>query len=98
MENSTQDGPYERESVADTPGTKLLKVTEQSEMVDVILYQSAVGRLLFGWTRPILLLLSVMLPGSMREHWMAIKRILRYLKGTTSYGPEYSASLEQALL
>jgi len=36
------------------PGTKLLKGTEQSEIVDATLYQSAVGSLLHlsGWTRP----------------------------------------------
>ena len=37
-----------------TPGTKLLKATEQSNMVDATLYQSVVGSLLYlsGWTRP----------------------------------------------
>jgi hypothetical protein len=37
-----------------TPGMKLLKATEQSEMVDAVLYWSAVGHLLYlsGWTRP----------------------------------------------
>ena len=36
-----------------TPGTKLLKATEQSKMADAALYQSAVGSLLYlsGWTR-----------------------------------------------
>ena len=38
---------------AETPGTKLLKATEQSNMVDATLYQSVVGSLLYlsGWTR-----------------------------------------------
>ena len=37
-----------------TPGTKLLKTTEQSNMVDATLYHSVVGSLLYlsGWTRP----------------------------------------------
>ena len=37
-----------------TPGTKLLKATEQSNKVDATLYQSVVGSLLYlsGWTRP----------------------------------------------
>ena len=37
-----------------TVGTKLLKATEQSEVVDATLSQSAVGSLLHlsGWTRP----------------------------------------------
>ena len=36
-----------------TPGTKLLKATEQSNMVDATLYQSVVGSLLYlsRWTR-----------------------------------------------
>lgn len=47
----------EHSKPAKTPlasGTKLLKATEQSEMVDAALYQSAVGGLLYisGWTRP----------------------------------------------
>ena len=42
---------------ASTPmasGTKLLKATDQSEMVNTATYQSAVGSLLYlsGWTRP----------------------------------------------
>ena len=37
-----------------TPGTKLLKAIEQSNMVDATLHQSVVGSLLYlsGWTRP----------------------------------------------
>ncbi len=37
-----------------TPGTKLLKASDESETVNETLYQSAVGSLLYlsGWTRP----------------------------------------------
>ena len=79
-----------------TPGMKLLKVTEQSEMVDATLYQSAVGNLLYlsGWTRPDIAVavgnVARSCSNPTKEHWVAIKRILRYLKGTTSYGLEYS--------
>ena len=78
-----------------TPGTKLLKATEQSEMVDATLYQSAVGNLLYlsGWTRPDIAFavgnVARFCSNPTTEHWVAVKRILRYLKGTTSYGLEY---------
>ena len=83
-----------------TPGTKLLKATEQSEMVDAILYQSAVGHLLYlsGWTRPDIAFavgnVARFCSNPTKEYWTAVKRILRYLKGTTSYGLEYSRNEE----
>ena len=76
-----------------TPGMKLLKATEQSEMVDAALYQSAVGSLLYlsGWTR-LDIAFSVsnvarFCSSPTKEHWTAVKRIFRYLKGTSDYGP-----------
>lgn len=83
-----------------TPGTKLQKATEQSEMVDVVLYQSAVGHLLYlsGWTRPDIAFAvgsaARFCSNLTTEHWVAVKRILRYLKGTISYGLEYSMNEE----
>ena len=78
------------------PGTKLLKATEQCEIVDPTLYQSAVGCLLYlsGWTRPDIAF-AVSQVGNFcssptKEHWTAVKRNLRYLKGTPNYGLSYS--------
>lgn len=84
----------EHSKPAKTPlasGTKLLKATEQSEMVDALLYQSAVGSLLYlsGWTRPDIAFsvsnVARFCFNPMKEHWTAVKRILRYLKGTCNY-------------
>ena len=62
-------------------------------MVDAILYQSAVGHLLYlsGWTIAFAVgNVARFCSNPTREHWTAVKRILRYLKGTTSYVLEYS--------
>ena len=78
------------------PGTKLIKATEQSEIFDDTLYQSAVGSLLYlsGWTRPDIAFavssVARFCSSPAKEHWTAIKHILRYLKGTTDYGLVYS--------
>ena len=78
------------------PGTKLLKATEQSEIVDPTLYQSAVGSLLYpsGWTRPdIAFAVSQAAKfcfSPTKEHWTAVKHILRYLKAMPNYGLSYS--------
>ena len=49
---------------------------------------------LSGWTRPDIAFavgnVARFCSNPMREHWTAKKRIIRYLKGTTSYGLEYS--------
>ena len=79
-------------------GTKLLKATEQSEGVDATLYQSAVGSLLYlsGWTRPDIVFavsqVARFCSNPTTEHWTAVKRILRYLKGTPTYGLMYTTS------
>ena len=77
-------------------GTKLLKATEDSELFDTTLYQSAVGMLLYlsGWTRPDITFavsnVARFCSKPTKEHWVAVKRILRYLKGTINYGLMYS--------
>ena len=79
-----------------TPGTKLLKATEQSEIVDATLYQSVVGSLLHlsGWTRPDIAFavsnVARICSSPTKEHWTVVKHILRYLKGTSNYGLSYS--------
>lgn len=76
-------------------GTKLLKSVEQSEVIDVSLYQSVVGSLLYlsGWTRPDISFavsyVARFCSKPTKEHWIAVKRILRYLKGSSTYGLVY---------
>ena len=49
-----------------------------------------------GWTRPNIAFavsqVARFCSNSMTEHWTAVKRILRYLKGTPAYGLVYVAS------
>ena len=78
------------------PSTKLLKATKDCEMADQVLYQSAVGSLLYlsSWTRPDITYavgnVSKFCTNPTKQHWTAVKRIMRYLKGTTNMGLMYS--------
>ncbi len=82
------------------PGTKLLKASDESETVDETLYQSAVGSLLYlsGWTRPDIAFsvnsVARFCSKPTKDHWTAVKRILRYLNGTPDYGLLYSRNDE----
>ena len=76
-------------------GLKLIKAVNESQVVDASRYQSAVGSLLYlsGWTRPdIAFAVSNVVRFCSRptsEHWTAVKRIFRYLKGTSQFGLLY---------
>ena len=71
---------------------KLMKADDDSELFDKGLYQSAVGSLLYlaMWTRPDIAyavgMVSKYCSKPSKEHWTAVKRILRYLQGTVDYG------------
>ena len=77
-------------------GTKLLKATDDSELFDATLYKSAVGMLLYlsGWTRPDIAFavsnVARFCSRPTKEHWVAVKCILKYLKGTANYGLLYT--------
>ena len=77
------------------PSIKLMKRTEEEEEFDKVKYQSAVGSLLYlsTRTRPDI---AFAVGNTARycaqpspSHWSAVKRILRYLKGTTNLGLLY---------
>ena len=76
--------------------TKLMKAKEDEECVDQQRYQSAVGSLLYlsSSTRPdITYAVSNVAKYSAnptKQHWIAVKRIFRYLKGTLNHGLFYS--------
>ena len=76
--------------------TKLVKATNSDEIVDQQLYQSAIGSLLYlsVSTRPdITYAVSTLARFSSeptKQHWTAVKRVMRYLKGTVNYGIHYS--------
>ena len=77
---------------------KLEKANENSKLIDTSLYQSAVGALLYLSTRTrpdIAFAVSKVsrycsMPTDV--HWLAVKRILIYLKGTVNYGIVYTKS------
>ena len=77
-------------------GTKLLKATADSELFYTTFYQSSLGMLLYlsGWTRPDITFavsnVSRFCSKPTKEHWVAVKYILRYMKGTVNYGLMYS--------
>jgi len=78
--------------------TKLVKGAVEDTCVDQQLYQSAVGSLLYLSiaTRPDITYavsnVAKFCAKPTKEHWVAVKRIFRYLKGTQQYGLLYSKS------
>ena len=77
------------------PSSKLVKAMEESESCDQAQYQSAVGSLLYLSTRTrpdITYAVSTVArfcANPSQHHWIAVKRILRYLKGTLNFGLLY---------
>lgn len=75
--------------------TKLQLATNQAEPVNQTEYQSAIGGLMYlaVSTRPDIAFavnnLARFNSNPQKEHWTAVKRILRYLKGTTNIGILY---------
>ena len=76
---------------------KLTKAEEDSETIDQGLYQSAVGCLLYlsTWKRPDIAFavsnVAKFCSNPSKEHWTAVKWILRYLVGTVDYGLCYKS-------
>ena len=71
---------------------RLMKIDENDEPLETKEYQALVGSLLYSaiCTRPDLCaavsILSQFMSGPGPEHWVAAKRVLRYIKGTLSLG------------
>jgi hypothetical protein len=80
-------------------GCKLVKATDHCERVDQQLYQSVVGSLLYLSiaTRPDITFavnnVAKYCADSTKQHWTAVKRIMRYLKGTLNFGLCYRKSV-----
>ena len=77
------------------PSTKLTKATDDEQSIDQLLYQSAIGSLLYlsGGTRPDITFavsnLAKFSAKPSKHHWTALKRVMRYLKGTINFGILY---------
>lgn len=83
------------------PNQKLTK-DEEEEKVDESQYRSLIGSLLYlTATRPNMLfvvsVLSRFMTAPRKTHMVMAKHVLRYLKGTSSYGVWYEAKAEGEL-
>jgi len=77
-------------------GSNLVKAVDGDDMFDQEMYQSAVGSLLYLSTRThpdisyAVSSVARFTSKPTKQHWMAVKRIFRYLNGTISLGLLYS--------
>ena len=75
-----------------------LKTQEEEEDMSHVPYSSVVGILMYAMvcTRPYIAhavgVLRRYMSKTGKEHWTAVKRVFRYLRGTTSYGLCYQRS------
>ena len=86
------------------PGTKYYKTSEDDELFDTKTYQMAIGSLTYAAlaTRPDISasvnIMSQFMSNPSMTHWTGVKRILRYLRGTSNYGLRYSNGLDYTQL
>ena len=72
--------------------TKFVIISEDEEAIDVSLYQSVIGSLNYAaiCTRPDLStavgVFSRFMQRPGKEHWVGVKRVPRYVRGTLNYG------------
>ena len=83
------------------PGRKFQQLSPSDEPFDVQTYQQAIGCLTYisTATRPDIAaavsVLSQYMSKPSKDHWMGVKRVLRYLKGTLKYGLKFTAQEEK---
>eukprot|EP00794_Sanderia_malayensis_P001116 gene1116-467_t len=84
----------EESNAVSTPiqlGSNLVKAVEEDEMFDQEIYQSVVGSLLYLYTRTrpgisyAVSSVARFTSKPTKHHWMAVKRIFRYLNGTPEF-------------
>lgn len=86
------------------PGIKLSKVGKSVEENIIFPYRQAIGSLMYLMvgSRPDIIYIVGMLSRFMEqprlEHWNAVRRVLKYLRGTTNYGITFSCNLQDARL
>ncbi|CAB4023506.1 Hypothetical predicted protein [Paramuricea clavata] len=86
------------------PGTKFSKLSNEDEKFDTQTYQQAIGCLTYlsVISRPDISAavgaLSQFMARPSKDHWIGVKRVLRYLKGTLDYGLKYSADENPTLV
>ena len=86
------------------PGTKLKKADENEKMCEKDVYQSAVGTLLYlsTRTRPDIAYavgsVARYSANPSSQHWSAVKRIMRYLRGSAEFGVMYVQGEQSELM
>jgi hypothetical protein len=79
-------------------GKKFHELSSDDESFDTQTYRQAIGCLTYVsvTTRPDIAaavgILSQYMSKPSKDHWIGVKRVLRYLKGTLNYGIKYSAN------
>lgn len=85
-------------------GAKLVKAKDGDDCIEQSKFQSAIGGLMYlsVSTRPdITYAVSSLAKFSSKptgEHWVALKRVFRYLKGTSEYGIQYTKDGSNCIL
>ena len=80
------------------PGVKYFKTTENDVQFNTNIYQRAIGSLTYAatCTRPdisaAVSVLSQFMSNPSETHWTGVKRVLRYLRGTSNYGLVYDGN------
>ena len=86
------------------PGRKFQQLSSSDEPLDIQTYQQAIGCLTYmsTTTRPDMAatvgVFSQYMSKPSKDHWLGVKRVLRYLKGTLNYGLKFSVHGEQTEL
>ena len=86
------------------PGRRFQQLSASDKPFDIQTYQQAIGCLTYmsTATRPDIAaavgVLSQYMSKPSKDHWMGVKRVLRYLKGTLNYGLKFSVHGEQTEL
>ena len=86
------------------PGKKFDELSSDDESFDIQIHQQAIRCLtyMFVTTRPDIAaavgILSQYMKQPSKEHWMGVKRVLRYLTGTVNNGIIYSSNKEKDLI
>ena len=85
------------------PDNKLTKLKEGEKVVNAMGYQAAIGSLTYAMTmtRPDLAasigILGKFMSNPGTEHWTALKRVLRYIKGTLDVGLQFNGCSQESV-
>ena len=86
------------------PGRKFQELSDDEEAFDLKLYQQVIGCLTYASTatRPDIAtavgILSQFMSNPSKQHWVGVKHILRYIRGTLNFGLKFSADDKEPLI